>query len=121
MSLLVGPTPLDYIRPVDAELVGISPAVDLHVSELLFCVSADGLKFSDAVDDVDCQGETIDLVLDRQFHGRVDVPALLVAADMKVRMIRPVVSEFMNQPRITMEVEDNWFVDGKETVEVAIR
>ena len=81
---------------------------------------SDSLQFRDAIDCINGETESVRLVVDRQFHWSIDVAFLFVAADVDVAMVRPAVSEAVNQPGIAMEVEDDWLVDGKERIEVRV-
>ena len=40
---------------------------------------------------------------------------------MEIMMIRPVICQPMNQPWITVEVENDWLILGEKTVEIPIR
>ena len=101
-------------------LVCVVAAVDLLVAEFLLGMRADALKFGNAVDHVDRQTEAIDLVVDRQFHRRIDVALFLVAAHVHVLVIGAPVRQPVNQPRIAVEIEDDRFVDREQRVEVPI-
>ena len=59
----IGPSPLIDFRLVDTVLISIVLALDLHVPQFLFGVSAGHLEARHAIDDVDRQAETVDLVL----------------------------------------------------------
>ncbi len=63
---------------------------------------------------------TIDFVLNRQLHRRIDVAAFFVTAHVQVLVIGPVIGKPMNQPGIAVEVENDRLIDGKQAVEVAI-
>ncbi len=93
---------------------------DLHVPELLLGMCTYCLKFRYPIDDVDRQRVSIDFILDRQFHRRVDVAAFLISANVKVPVIGPVIGEPVNQPGIAVEVEDDRFVDSKQAIKIAI-
>src|ERR1043165_5539493 len=78
------------------------------------------MKFWNPIDDIDGQRVAIDLIDDCQFHRGIYISSFFVATNMQVPMIGPVIGEFVNQPGIPMEVEDNGLVDCKQTVEIAI-
>ncbi len=70
-------------------------------------------ELGNPVDDVNREVETIDLVLDGELQRRIDIAVLLVAADMEVLMIGPAVGEFVNQPGVTVEIENDRLVHGE--------
>ena len=82
----------------------------LHIFELLFRMSARCLEFRNAIDSIDRERVPVNLVVDCQFHRSIDVAAFFVSSDVKIAVVRPVIREFVNQPRITMKVEDDRFV-----------
>lgn len=102
-------------------LIGIVLALDLHVAELFLGVGTGYLERGYPVDHIDGEAEPVDLILDGQFQRSVDVPFLLVATHVHVPVIRPAVGQAMDQPRVTMECEDDGLVDGENTVEIPIR
>ena len=100
--------------------VRVSATFDLDIPEFLFGVSASCLEPGYAVYSVDSQSEAVYLVLDRQLKRGIYVASLLITAHVHVLVIIPVVAEPMDQPGITVEIEDDWLIAGKETVEIAI-
>src|SRR3974390_1502152 len=98
--VVVRPFPAGDFRAVHAMFVRVVAAVDLHVAETLLGLGADSLEAGRAVDGIDRQAEAIGFVVYRQFHRRIDIALLLVAAHMKIDMIRAPVGEAMDQPRI---------------------
>src|ERR1041385_9362992 len=100
--------------------MSIAPRIDLHVSQSLFGVRAGGVQLGHAIDHVDRKCEAIDFIFDRKLYRGVDVAAFLISTDMQILMIITVVCQPVNQPWITVEIEDDRFVRGEETVEVAI-
>ena len=119
-ALLKWPAPFDYVRSICAVFVRVSATGDLHIPEFLLGVGASCLEPGHAVYSVDSQSEAVYLVLDRQFERGIDVASLLITAHVHVLVIIPVVAEPMDQPGITVEIKDDGFVDGKETVEITI-
>src|SRR4051812_24595103 len=83
------PRPAVDLGLVDAELVRVVRALDLHVAKLLLRMSARDVKRRDAVDHVLRDCESVDLILDREVERRVDVALLLVAAHVQVPVIGP--------------------------------
>src|SRR5262245_31737615 len=82
------PRPLIDLGLVDPVLVGVALAIDLYVAQLLFDMRAGNTKPRHAIDDVDGEAETIDLVSNGQIERRVDVALLLVAAHVQILVIR---------------------------------
>src|SRR5579871_5490501 len=118
--LLVGPAPSRDLRGVDAMFVCVPAAGDLTVAELLLGMCADALQSGDAVDGVDGKAEAVGFVVDRQLHRRIDVTFFLVAAHMQVLVVSAPVGQSMDQPRISMEIEDDRLVRREQGVEVLI-
>ena len=105
----VRPSPPGNLGAIDTMLVGIGSASDLLVPEFLLRVSADLLEFGNAIDRIDRQTEAIDFVIHGQLHWRVNVPLLLVTADMQSPVLAAV-RQSVDQPGITVEVEHDWLV-----------
>src|SRR6185295_8351164 len=112
-------SPLNLIRSINTEFVGVMPAGDLHVSKLLFGMRTDILKFRHAINYVDCQSESINFILNRQFQWRVYISPFLVATHVNVLMVSSVVGKSMNQPRVSVKIENYWLVDREQSVKVA--
>jgi hypothetical protein len=72
------------------------------------------LQFWDTIDNVDRQVEAIDLVADGEFQWSVDVALFLVPANVDIGVVGSSISELMDQPGISMEVEDHRLVSRKE-------
>lgn len=119
--LFAWPLPTANLRIVDAMLVRVAPACNLAIAEFLFRVGPNPLQRRNAVNRVDCQTEPVGLVIDRQFHWRVDISLLLVTAHVEVAVIRATVRESVYQPRVAMEVEDDWLICCEQRIEVSIR
>ena len=92
-------------------LVRIVAAIGLLVEIFPLRVSADLLKLRRAINDVHRQSKAIDLVVDRQFHGRIDVALFFVPTNVHLSVVGPPVRQAVNEPGIAMEVEDDRFVD----------
>ena len=96
-STLVGrPLPAANLGTVHSMLVSMMAACDLKVAKFLFGVRADPLQSRDAVNRVDRKTEPVRLVVDGQFHRRVDVALLLVTANMQVVVICAAIGETVN-------------------------
>ena len=80
-----------------------------------------GLQPGNAIDDVDRQIEPVDLIADCELQRRIDVALFLVASHVDVSMIRPAIGELVDEPGISVEVEDDGLILRKERVEVTIR
>ena len=68
------------------------------------------LQAGHAVEHVDHEIEAIDLIENREFERRVDVAFFLIAAHVQILVIVEAIRELVNQPRITVKVEDHGFV-----------
>ena len=119
-ALLKRPAPFDYVRSIRAVFVRVLATGYLYVPELLLRVGATILEPGNAVYDIDSHSDAVYLILDGQFERSVVVALLLIAAHVHVLVVCSVVTMSVDQPGITMEVEDDRFVDGKETIEIAI-
>src|SRR5437660_7963170 len=94
------PRPLIELRLIDAMLVSVVLAVDLHIAQDFFGVGASHLQCRHPVNNVDRQTETINLVLDSQIERCIDVSFFLVTTYVQVLVIRAPVGQAMNQPGI---------------------
>ncbi len=83
-------------------------------------MSSHYLKLGHAVDDIDDQVEAVDLIADGQFHRRVYVAILLVAAHMNIAAVGTAIGQPVDQIGIAVEVEDYRFVFGEQAVEVGV-
>ena len=66
------------------------------------------------------RAEAVGLVTDGELQRRVDVALLLVAAHMDIVLTGPAVNEAMDQPRVSMEVEDHGLVRGENGLELTV-
>src|SRR5271166_3914082 len=96
---LLRPSPPGNLRAVDPILIGVGPAGNLLVAEFILGVSSDPLQLGNPINGIDCQAESIGLVIDRQLHWRVDVAFFLIAAYMQ-GLVLTAVGQAVNQPRI---------------------
>ena len=111
--LVVRPLPTADLRTIDAELVRMTTACNLAITEFFFGVCADPLKFRDRQYASIARLEPVRLVLNCQFHRAFDVALLLVAAHVQVAMVCTAIGKTVNQPWITMEVKDDRLIDSK--------
>jgi len=98
----------------------VGPASHLPVAELLLGVPADLLELGYAINGVDREAESIGLVVDGQFHRSVDIALLFVAAHMQI-LVFAAVGQAVDEPRITVEVENDGLVGGEQRIEIRIR
>ena len=94
--LVVRPLPTANLRAVDSVLVSMVPACNLAVAKLLFSMRPNPLQFRNAVNGIDGETEPVRLVVNCQFHRRIDVALLLVAAHVQVPVVCPAVGETVN-------------------------
>ena len=81
---------------------------------------ADFLQSGHAIHDIHCQAVTIDIVVDGEFERGIDVALLFVSTHMDVVMVRPPISQAVDELRITVKVEHDRFVDREQGIEVAV-
>ena len=118
---LVRPLPGRDVWLICAVLVSVVPARNLRIKQFLHGVRSNSLKSWNTLNHVHRQTEAVNLVLDRQLQGCIDIALFFITADVHVVVIRSTVSKAMDQPRISMKVKDDWFVDGEERIEILIR
>src|SRR6185503_9568644 len=97
------------VRSICAVFVRVLTTSYLHVPELFLRVCTNRLEPGYTVDGIDSQSEACYFIIDGQFERRVNVAPLLIAAHVQVLVIGSVVTEPVDQPGITVEVEDDWF------------
>lgn len=117
----VRPSPpgnIGFVRPV---FVGVVPAPYLFVLEFLHGMAADALKLRHTSDRIHGQTEAINFVLDGQFQRRINVALLLVAADVQVLMVCAAVRQPVDEPRVSVEIENDRFIDGEQSVKIPVR
>src|SRR5512146_139199 len=115
-----GPFPVANLGLVDSVGVGVVEVLANLILQPVLYVSAGGLEPRHAVDRVDGEVEAVGLVFDRQLERRVDAAEFLVAAHVQVDVIGPAVGELVNQPRVSVKIEDDRLVDGEQAVEIAV-
>lgn len=103
----------------------VIPRADLLVEQ---CLSGRGSLITQAryaVDSVNGKAEPISTVADSQLQRSVNVALLTVSDNVQVMLTLALVRQAMDQPRVTVEVEDNGLViceDGlKLGVSAAVR
>src|SRR5580698_6756936 len=72
------PLPVSNLFFVDAFSVRVGDALNDLTLQPLLHMGADGAQARDAIDDVNCQIETVDLVENRELQRRVDASLLFV-------------------------------------------
>src|SRR5215813_1202579 len=120
LSRRIRPSPAGNIRFICAVLVGIVPAPDLLVVKLFHCPAADFQELGHSPDRIHGQAEAINLVLNGQFQRSVDVALFLVTADVQVLMVRATVGQAMDEPGISVEIENDRLIHGEERIKIAI-
>ena len=95
--------------------------LDNLISQPVLSMSLRYGKFWNPVDHIDCQIETVNLVFHGQSKWCVDISLFFVASHMQVIVVCAPVGEFMNQPGIAMEIENDRLIGSKQTIEIAIR
>jgi hypothetical protein len=100
--------------------VGGIEAIDLQIAESLLGVRPDSLQLGRAIDGIDSEAEPIDLIVDRQFHRRIDVALLFVTAHVEILMVGAAVGQAVNQSRIAVEIENHRAVHREQGIEVAV-
>src|SRR5215472_1501577 len=99
------PPPAGDIRSVCTVLERIVLAGDLLVAKLFQRGAADSLQFWYILNRIHGQREAINLVLDRQLQGGIDVAFFLITVNVQVRMVGTTVRQAMDEPRVPMEIE----------------
>src|SRR6056297_1560403 len=120
MSLAAHPAPAADLWHVHSVFMCILSTVYLPVAQRLLGVSAARLQPRHPVDGVNGQAEAVHVVLDGQFHRGVDAAFFLIAAHMQVAVIMAAIGEAVNQPGVTVKVEDHRLVHGEQAVEIAV-
>ena len=115
------PSPVSDLRLVDSFRVGVVDAFNDLALEPLFQMFGSTLQSRHAVNDIDGEVEAVDLVTNRQFQRSIDVSPLHISTHVNVDMICAPIGELVNEPRISMEIEDNRLVRSEKRVKVAVR
>ena len=100
----VRPPPGDNVRFVDTVQVSIIAAISLKIARVFLRMRADPLQLRCTIDDIYGQAIAVDLVVDGQFHRRVDISLFLVSAHVHIDVIGAPVCQPVNQPRVAVEV-----------------
>ena len=120
VSWCTWPSPIPNLRPINSFGIGVFDTVDDPAFQPFLEVCAGALQTWDAVDDIDRQVEAVDLIADRQFQWRVDIAFFFVAAYVNIRVVGPPISELVNQPRVSVKIENHRLVPSKQRIEIAI-
>ena len=121
LACLVRPLPAGNIGPIDTVPVRVGPAGDLVIEKFRQGGAANPLQSWNVLNHIHGQGEAIDLILDRQLQRSVDIPLFLITMDVEVVMVAATVSQAMDEPRISVEIENDWFIRGEKQVEIRVR
>ena len=114
------PLPAGHIGPVSPVFEGIIPAGDLFIVKSRQGGAADSLQSGNVLNRIHGQSETIDPILDRQFQGGIDVALFPIAVHVHVRMVGAAVSQPVDEPGISVKIENDWFIDAEEQVEITV-
>src|SRR5215471_19983683 len=114
------PLPIRGVGPVDAELVGVLCARDLLVEQCLPNAGTCDTETGYPVNSIHGQGEAVSLIADGELQRRVDVALLLVAAHVNVVLTGPAVRESVDEPRVSVKVEDHGLVRGEQRLELTV-
>src|SRR5580700_9581357 len=94
--------------------------LDQMIAQYLLGITCHAAEAWNAINRVARQMETVQIVHHGYVEGRGGGAFFLVAAHVQVRVIGASISQTMDQPRVAVEGEHDWFVSGKNGVEVAI-
>src|SRR4029453_14117835 len=114
------PLPIRDLGTIHAKLAGVFLTLDPLVDQLLASARAGGTETGHPVNGIDGQSEAVGLIADGELQRRVDVALLFVAAHMDIVLTRPAVGEAMDEPGVSMEVEDHGFIRGENGFELTI-
>src|SRR5271169_1001169 len=117
---LAPPRPVLDLRHVVAVAADVFAMVDELVADFLLGVGGALTKLRHAVNYVADQMETVEVIDHAHVERRGRRSLFLVAAHMNVVVAGPPIGEAMDQPRIAVKGEDDWFVDSEQGVEVAV-
>ena len=87
----------------------------------MFDLGATHPRLWEPIDGVNRQVETIHVVEHGHVERRRDRALLLVAANVKILVVRSPIREPVNERRITVIREDNRLVRGEQRIEVGLR
>ena len=109
----IWPSPIDNLGLVDTVLGRVIEILANLIFQPIFDVSTALLKPGHAIDHVNRQIEAVSLVVNGELKRGVDTAELLIAADMEVVMIGATIGEFVDQPRVAVEVKDDGLLGVK--------
>src|SRR5690242_16383805 len=101
------PLPTIDVGPIDAELVGMLLASDLLIEQRLANIRAGDVEPWYSVNGINGEAEAVGLIADRQLQWRVDISLLFVAAHVKVVLAWSTIDKAMDEPRVSMEVQNH--------------
>jgi len=116
-SFRITPFPVPDLRHVLAVFIDVLLVLDQLGLELLLEGDAFFSGLGQAIDGVHYEVETVEVIEHGHVEGRGDRAFLLVAANVNVAVIRSAIRQPVDQPRITMEGEDDFLVLGEERIE----
>ena len=114
------PLPVRDVWPIRAKLPGVVFTRDLLVEQRLARARSADLVTRHAVDRIDGQAEAVGLIANSELQRRVDVALFFVAAHVDMALMRAVIGQPVDQPRIGMKVENDRPIRSKERLELAV-
>src|SRR5215472_13773283 len=114
------PFPVDDVRSINSMSERIFLSRDLLVPEVLQCRASYALQLRNMLDCIHGQGEPIDAIFNCQLQWSIDVPLFSIAVNMEVLMIGAAVGQSMNEPGISVEAEDDGFINREEQIKISV-
>src|SRR5215471_3010087 len=118
LEYLVRPLPAGNIGPIGTVLERVVLTGDLVIVKFRQGRTANPLQSWDVLNRIHSQREAIDLILDRQFQRSIDVAMFLITVDVEIGMVRATVGQAVDEPRVSVEIENDWFIRGEEQIEI---
>src|SRR5689334_16018378 len=117
---MLPPHPATDFRHVLPMLADVLLMLDEFVADRLFSVRGPGAQRRYTIDDIVHEMETIQIVPYTHVKRRRRCAFFLVATHVNIVVVRPPVSQPVNEPGIAMKREDDRFVLSEERVEILI-
>src|SRR5437879_5499053 len=115
--ILIGPFPIRDIGSIDTEPIGVLFTRDALVNQLFPHAGTSDAEAWHPVDGVYRNAEAIGLITDGEFQRRVDIALFLISTDVDVVLAGSAVGQPMNQPRVSMEVENHGLIWREDCLE----
>ena len=104
------PFPITDLRHIVAVFTDVLPVLDKLAAQKLLEVSSDALQTRNAIDDVACKVETIQIVQDSHVERSCCRAFFFVAANVEIVVVRAAIGEAVDQPGVTMKRKNDWLV-----------